>query len=45
MISSRDLQAVVDQVNGRFDALNADIKKLQTEVAELKAKPEPKAKK
>tara|TARA_B100000768_G_C11283875_1_gene380612 strand:- start:5875 stop:6009 length:135 start_codon:yes stop_codon:yes gene_type:complete len=44
MISSRDLQAVVDQINGRFDALNKDIAELQKKVKELEA-PAPKAKK
>lgn len=44
MISSRDLQAVVDQINGRFDSLNKDIAALQKKVKELEA-PTPKAKK
>lgn len=44
MISSRDLQAVVDQINGRFDSLNKDIADLQKKVKELEA-PTPKAKK
>ena len=43
MITSKDLQRVVDQINGRFDALNKDIAKLQKQVKELT--PEPKAKK
>ena len=43
MITSKDLQRVVDQINGRFDALNKDIAKLQNQVKELT--PAPKAKK
>lgn len=42
MITSRDLQAVVDQINGRFDSLNKDIAKLQKQVKELTPEPAPK---
>lgn len=45
MITSKDLQRVVDQINGRFDALNKDIAKLQKQVKELTPEPAPKAEK
>jgi hypothetical protein len=35
MITSKELQAVVDQINGRFDALNKDIADLQKKVKAL----------
>ena len=44
MITTIDLQRVVNQINGRFDALNQDIAALQKQVEELK-KPKVEAKK
>tara|TARA_R110000803_G_scaffold73775_4_gene137675 strand:+ start:5952 stop:6107 length:156 start_codon:yes stop_codon:yes gene_type:complete len=35
MITTTDLQRVVNQINGRFDALNQDIAALQKQVEEL----------
>lgn len=43
MITTTDLQRVVNQINGRFDALNQDIAALQKQVEELK-KPKTEAK-